>query len=163
MISIENLDTLYMGDGFETVDKIDMNTIRTVHHEIYEDEQLTAGDFRVLDIKFQGMKYKPPEWEAIPYHMLSFCDWYNTAGKGLHPIYFAAMAYFKIYQIQPFEFGNDEICSYIMNKILLQSGYITYQPKNKREFFTELNMAIDYADIWGFVDYVSIEMIKDGE
>ena len=53
-----------------------------------------------------------------------FFIWYETNKNNLHPIILASEVHLKIMTIHPFENGNVQIATLLMNWILFQNGYV---------------------------------------
>jgi len=102
-----------------------------------------------------------------------FFNWYDTNKNNLHPLLLASETHLKIIKISPFENGNLQIASLIMNWILLQSGFVfatiqrnddqkeylsileDYQKTNDSSPFVNFNLKIEKENLIRAIELVS--------
>jgi Fic family protein len=117
-------------------------------------------------------KYKSDP--LIAREMSSFFTWYETHKNNVHPIVLASEAHLKIMTIYPFEHGNVQIATVLMNWILLQNGYVfatiqgdeiqlnhylsvleQCQSTHDKSFFVQYILQIEKANLLRAIELVS--------
>ncbi|KFF04420.1 helix-turn-helix domain-containing protein [Flavobacterium reichenbachii] len=91
-------------------------------------------------------------------------NWYETHKNNLHPIILASETYLKILDINPFENGNIQMATLILNWILLQNNYtyisVKADIKSVNEYFSVLEESKNQNDTFIFINYI-LELEKE--
>lgn len=124
---------------------------------ITEKDLLSIHNLALRGLKPENSgKYKNDS--VIISEMNLFFNWYETNKNSLHPIILASEAHLKILTINPFEKGNVQIATLLMNWILLQHGYvfatIRGNEKNKTEYLSILEEFQNTNDNSFFIHYI---------
>ena len=98
------------------------DTIIRLHKLFYQRiDPERAGCYRITPASHEG--YTSPDFEEVPRLTNHLIDQINSSKTTLHPIELAAMVHKRLLDIQPFDGGNIQIATLVMNLILVHSGY----------------------------------------
>ncbi|WP_416668598.1 Fic family protein [Egbenema bharatensis] len=116
--------------------------IRQIHSLILRKiEPEEAGKYRTLDVQAAGTGYVYPPHYLLSELMADFVSWLNSgAAQSLHPVLYAAEAYYRFVSIHPFRDGNGRAGRLMMNLLLLRSGYpiIIISAQNRQRYIEAL-------------------------
>lgn len=109
-----------------------------------------AGRYRIAPASHEG--FTAPDFEEVPRFTSHLIDQINSSKTTLHPIELAAMVHKRLLDIQPFDGGNLQIATLVMNLILIHSGYgvISIPPALHKEYQTTLSASRRLYDMEPF-------------
>ncbi len=135
--------------------EISKETIFTIHKTILQGiDDENAGRLRTVGVRIAGSQAIMPSAGKVFPMMDEFYKWLNKP-KNLNPVFFAAMAHFKLVSIHPFVDGNGRTARLLMDLILIKNHYppalIT---KEERKIYLD---AVEKAQITGdTTDYLEL-------
>ncbi|MDR7211502.1 helix-turn-helix domain-containing protein [Flavobacterium piscis] len=164
----EHLEAVNFQEAIVTIKDLNQKKVT-----VNEKDFLSLHNLILRGIKPENSgKYKSDT--LIIREMKLFFSWYESNKNNLHPILLAAEAHLKIMTICPFENGNVQIASLLMNWILLQNGYVfatilgdeehineylsvleECQNKNDKSFFINYILRIEKENLLRAIELVS--------
>lgn len=146
-----------------SVDRIGLNEILEIHRRVmgYVDP-LSAGIFR--DAQWTVASHS----NKIEDLMEDFIKWLNSEEiNTMHPVKYAALAYMKLFQIHPFDYGNGRTSRLLMNLVLLRAGFppmiiLKDHQKQYYEYFKS-DMFVDFIaqSMENVLDFYLCSVIKE--
>lgn len=104
--------------------KIRHEDIIKMHRLLMKDIDERTGYKKIPNVIISaGREIKTTEPEHVKKEMDSLISWYNKNSKILHPLEAAIIFHGKFEQIHPFEDGNGRVGRFLINVILVNSGY----------------------------------------
>lgn len=124
-----------------------------------------AGQYRHTQALHTKNKKLTPEPMDLPHFMGHFIGQISTSKTFFHPIEFAAYVYKRIFDIQPFDKGNDLVADFLISSILISEGYgiIIIQPHKDTRFLKALELAQNYErpDMDLIIQIVAESVVKE--
>ncbi|HIU75694.1 MAG TPA: Fic family protein [Candidatus Pelethocola excrementipullorum] len=109
-----------------------------------------AGRYRITPSSHEG--FTAPDFEEVPRFTSHLIDQINSSKTTLHPIELAAMVHKRLLDIQPFDGGNLQIATLVMNLILIHNGYgvVSIPPALHKDYLTNLSASRRLYDMEPF-------------
>jgi Fic family protein len=149
---------------------------RLVVHEILPEHE--AGHYRqvpvVVAVPATGeVRFRPPEWEAVPSLMAGLVGWLNSdQANALMPVLHAGIAHYECVRVHPFVDGNGRTARALATLILYKRGFDTrrffaleeYYNVDRRSYYEALAAADRSDDLAGWLEYfvqgIAVEMVR---
>lgn len=146
--------------------KITQDLIRQIHQNLSINKNNEfAGQYRQTQALQTKSKKITPEPKDLPHFMDHFIGQVNTSKSFFHPIEFATYVYKRIFDIQPFDQGNELLADFLISSILINEGYgiIFIQPQKDIRFNNALELAQNYEhpDMEPIIQIVAECVVKD--
>lgn len=146
--------------------KITQDLIRQIHQNLSINKNNEfAGQYRQTQALQTKSKKITPEPKDLPHFMDHFIGQVNTSKSFFHPIEFATYVYKRIFDIQPFDQGNELVADFLISSILINEGYgiIFIQPQKDIRFNNALELAQNYEhpDMDPIIQIVAECVVKD--
>jgi Fic family protein len=147
--------------------KITHKFICDIHKELVKDIDNRVG-YRSQDIRVFKSHFDASPGVYVKDDMDLLLKWYNSVKRKLHPFVLAVLFHHKFEKIYPFMDGNGRCGRFLMNFILVSSGYppVIVLKKNRIDYLNALGSAdkanlndIDIKFYKKLVGFVTSEMI----
>lgn len=104
-------------------------------------DEESAGLVRSVPVRISGSTVVLPNPMKVSVLLEEFVAWMKTVHE--HPVYFAALAHYRLVTIHPFIDGNGRTARLLMNLILIHNGYppAIISPKDRLKYIKSLEKA----------------------
>ena len=116
-------------------------------------EKKSLGQYRHEPVYIRNSFYVPPNWRKVPDLMNSYIKSINQIKN---KIYCSTLSHLDLVKIHPFTDGNGRTSRFLMNYILLCSGYqwITIRNVQRNKYFQTLEQAQTKGEIIPFAKFI---------
>lgn len=122
--------------------KIALNDILSLYQLILKGiDDKNSGCIRDVPVRLLGSAVVLPNPLKVPQLLDEFSEWMQRTHE--NPVYFAALAHYRLVSIHPFVDGNGRTARLLMNLILMQHGYppAIIRPKYRLAYIKGLEKA----------------------
>ncbi len=104
--------------------RVSHKDIIKIHSMLMQDIDSRVGYKKLPNVIItSGREIRTTPPERVYQRMDELINWYNTNAKKLHPLELATLFHGKFEKIHPFEDGNGRVGRFLINIILVNSGY----------------------------------------
>lgn len=99
-------------------------TALELHEDVFKGIKPDAGQWRRVNVRIAGMKYKPPRMEKVASLMTEWAEDYTKRDtEGEDPLPLGASMHFEFESIHPFSDGNGRVGRLLLNLHLLRHNW----------------------------------------
>lgn len=122
-----------------------------VNYGIFDEKNL--GLYRNEPVYIRNSFYVPPNWRKVPEMMNSYIE---LISQIKNKIYYSVLSHGDLVKIHPFVDGNGRTARFLMNYILLCSGYkwVTIRNDHRDAYFRTLEQAQTQGEIIPFAKFI---------
>jgi Fic family protein len=140
--AINHLEAIQAMKEMTKKSSVSLEDILSLHQVILKGiDGGNAGLIRAVPVRISGSTVVLPNPLKVPILLEEFVAWMQRVHE--HPVYFAALAHYKLVTIHPFIDGNGRTARLLMNLILIHHGYppAIISPKDRLPYIKSLEKA----------------------